>query len=72
MTESDAVWLSLFLAGAAYETYTLINKRSSDTLSETTRSVFRVRKSKTGRAVFLVGWLGFATWYTGHIMEWWA
>ena len=72
MTESDIVWLGLFLAGAGFEAYTLANGRQDDTLSETTRSLFRVRASRTGRAAFLVAWLGFSGWFAGHIMDWWA
>lgn len=72
MTESDIVWSALILAGAAYEVYALASRRPGDTLSETTRGAFRVRSSRLGRTVFLVAWLGFSGWFTGHVLDWWA
>lgn len=69
MNESDFVWLGLILAGAAFETYALVNGRKGDTLSETTRSVFRVRTSRTGRRVFAGLWLAFSGWYLVHILH---
>lgn len=72
MSESDIVWAGLILAGAAFEAYTLTNNKPDDTLSETTRSLFRVRTSKAGRVAFLAAWLGFTGWFTGHILDWWA
>jgi hypothetical protein len=71
MTESDWIWLGLIAVGAAFEGYTLRNGKEGDTLSETTRSLFRVKTSKLGRASFLVAWLGFSGWYLGHILDWW-
>lgn len=70
METADLVWGGLLLAGVAFEAYTLRNGRSGDTLSETTRRVFRVR-SKVGRAAFALGWTGFAIWYLLHILEPW-
>jgi len=58
---SDLVWGGLFAVGAAYEAYTLRNKADGDTLSERTRSWFRVH-TKPGRAVFTV-------WYLLHILN---
>lgn len=71
MSESDIIWAALILAGAAFEAYTLANGKPGDTLSETTRSVFRVKTSKVGRAVFTLSWLGFSGWFLGHILDWW-
>lgn len=70
MNESDWIWASLILAGAAFEAYTLKNGREGDTLSETTRRAFRVR-TKAGKIIFTAAWGGFATWYLGHILWGW-
>ncbi|MFE1289642.1 hypothetical protein [Streptomyces sp. NPDC058751] len=59
------LWTSLF---ALFETWALVNKLEGDTLSENTRKLFRIRTSKAGRAVFTVGWLGFAAWFLLHIL----
>lgn len=72
MSTHDIIWAGIILAGASFEAYTLRNAREGDTLSEVTRSVFRTRTSRAGRAVFLVAWLGFSGWYLGHILDWWA
>lgn len=72
MDPSDAVWAGLIILGGVFEAYALANGRDDDTLSEKTRKVFRARTSRVGRAVFLVAWLGFSAWFTGHIMDWWA
>lgn len=67
MDSADLIWGGLLVAGAAFEAYALRNGRDGDTLSETTRRFFRVR-TKTGRAIFLATWLGFAAWFTFHIV----
>ncbi|WNZ14964.1 hypothetical protein [Streptomyces sp. 11x1] len=59
------LWTCLF---ALFETWALINRRKGDTLSENTRKLFRIRTSKTGRAAFTVGWLGFSGWFLLHIL----
>lgn len=72
MDKSDIVWAGLILLGAAYEGWALTTTRSGDTLSEKTRALFRTRSGKTGRLAFLVLWVGFSAWFTGHILDWWA
>lgn len=72
MTESDIIWAALLLAGLAYEIRTLVSAHEGDTLSETTRSVFRTRTTRIGRIAFLTLWAVFAGWFTGHILDWWA
>lgn len=72
MDESDIIWAALILLGAAYEGYTLTTGRQGDTLSETTRALFRTRRGYVGRWVFLVTWLGFSGWFAGHVLDWWA
>lgn len=67
MTSADWVWGGLLAAGAAFEVYALRNGRSGDTLSERTRSWFRVR-TLAGRAVFTLAWIAFASWYLVHII----
>ncbi|MFI8265286.1 hypothetical protein [Streptomyces sp. NPDC085665] len=62
------IWTLWTLLFALFETSALLNKRKGDTLSENTRRLFRVRTSKAGRAVFTVGWLGFAGWFLLHIL----
>lgn len=66
MEVSDAVWGGLLLAGTAFEVYALRNGKEGDTLSETTRRVFRV-KTRAGKIVFVGTWAAFAAWYLWHI-----
>ena len=67
----NVVWGLLLAFGALYEAWGLLNKAPGDTLSERTRAWFRVRE-KPGRAVFLVGWSGFAVWFAVHIVTGWV
>lgn len=67
MDTADLVWGGLLLAGAAFEAYALRNGRDGDTLSETTRRLFRVH-TRPGKVVFAAAWLGFAAWYLLHIL----
>ena len=59
------VWTLIFVA---WESIALKNKRSGDTLSETTRWLFRVKTSKLGRTLFLLIWSAFAVWFAVHIL----
>ncbi|MGW3626274.1 hypothetical protein [Streptomyces sp. NPDC000880] len=63
-----AIWTVWTVAFAVAETIALVNRREGDTLSETTRRVFRTRTSKAGRAVFAAGWIGFSGWFAIHIL----
>lgn len=67
MHDADYIWGGLLLAGAAVEAWALYTLRSGDTLSETTRRLFRVN-TRTGRWVFGVAWCGFATWFLFHVI----
>ncbi len=64
----NAVWIVWTAIFAVAETIALANRRENDTLSETTRRLFRTRTSKVGRAVFAIGWSGFSVWYLLHIL----
>lgn len=68
MASADLVWGGIVIAGAAYEGWALVTKRSGDTLSERVRTWFRVRTC-TGRAVFTVAWLVFSVWFLIHILS---
>jgi hypothetical protein len=68
VTSADLVWGGLLVAGAAFEAYALANGRDGDTLSERTRSWFRVR-TRPGAIVFGIGWCAFATWFLCHILN---
>lgn len=76
MTVYDAAWGGLLTAGLAFEAWALAHDKRGDTLSEFTRKVFRtgypdrpgIRRSKWGRRTFAVVWVGFAAWYTYHIL----
>lgn len=70
VSQADLIWAALILAGAAFEAYALRARRHPDTLSETTRSLFRTRTSRYGRCLFLASWVGFTVWFAFHIMEW--
>lgn len=70
METADIVWAGILAAGAAFEAYALRNGRPGDTLSETTRKVFRV-KTKAGALVFGTVWVSFSTWFLGHILYGW-
>lgn len=63
-----AIWTLWTVAFAVAETIALVNRRENDTLSETTRRLFRTRTSKAGRAAFAVCWAGFSTWFAIHIL----
>lgn len=67
MTAADWVWGGLLAAGAGFEVWALRNGRSGDTLSERTRSWFRV-SSPVGRTVFAAAWTVFAAWFLVHIV----
>lgn len=71
METADLVWGGLILAGAAFEAYALASKKPGDTLSETTRAVFRVKTSRAGRVLFGASWASFSVWYFGHILWGW-
>ncbi|MFD7763578.1 hypothetical protein [Streptomyces microflavus] len=62
------IWTLWIVFFAVYEGTTLANKKKGDTLSENFRKLFRTKHSKAGRAVFTVGWVGFAAWFLLHIL----
>lgn len=75
MTIYDYAWGGLLTAGLAFEAWALAHSTRGDTLSEFTRKWFRTGNpeekgtgSKIGRASFAVVWVGFAAWYTWHIL----
>ncbi|MEV6181364.1 hypothetical protein [Streptomyces sp. NPDC052015] len=68
MSGADWVWGGLLVAGAGFEAYALRTARQGDTLSETTRRVFRTRHP-VGAAVFAVAWLGGSAWFLAHILD---
>lgn len=70
MSEADVVWSLIIGAGFAYEAYTLRTKRRGDTASETTRRWW-MTNTKPGRYLFLAALYGTATWYAGHVLDWW-
>ncbi|MFE1206314.1 hypothetical protein ACFW5V_32025 [Streptomyces sp. NPDC058762] len=65
---SALLWGAWALFFAVYETIALANKKDDDTLSENTRKLFRIRRSKAGRAVFTVILGGGAAWFLLHIL----
>ncbi|AWI33269.1 hypothetical protein DDW44_30805 [Streptomyces tirandamycinicus] len=58
-------WVAFFVV---YETIALLNRKDGDTLSENTRGLFRIRRSKAGRAIFTVAVAGGAVWFLLHIL----
>lgn len=70
MDSSDLVWGALLGAGVLFEGYALFSAKQGDTLSERTRVWARVH-TKGGKALFVGLWVGFAAWFTGHIVGWW-
>ena len=75
MTVYDVAWGGLLLGGLVFEGVALARKQDGDTLSEFTRKVFRTGDpevpgsgKKWGRIAFGIGWVGFAAWYTWHIL----
>jgi hypothetical protein len=65
---SSLIWGAWAAVFVVYEAWALVNEKDGDTLSETTRRVFRTRTSKLGRAVFTVAVAGGAVWYLLHIL----
>ncbi len=75
MTVYDYAWGGLLTAGLAFEAWALAHDKRGDTLSEFTRKWFRTgypedekRGSRVGRLAFATVWVGFAGWYTWHIL----
>ncbi|WP_435058533.1 hypothetical protein [Streptomyces sp. bgisy060] len=68
MTWPDAIWGGLLLVGAGYEAYAIGNHLPGDTLSERLRAWLHTR-TRTGRLVFVAGWLVLAVWFPLHITE---
>lgn len=62
------VWGGLFAAGLAYEVYGLHAPEGGYTLSEVTRALFHT-SHPVGKAVFLVGYVGFSAWFVPHIVN---
>ncbi|MFD3314753.1 hypothetical protein [Streptomyces sp. NPDC058656] len=65
---SAVLWGGWALFFVVYESIALLNRKDGDTLSENTRGLFRIRKSKAGRAVFTVAIAGGAVWFLLHIL----
>ncbi|MEV5049094.1 hypothetical protein AB0N20_32005 [Streptomyces griseoincarnatus] len=68
MTNSWLIWAGWTSLFALAETWALMNRKDGDTLSENVRTLFRIRTSKAGRAIFTVGWSGFSVWFLIHIL----
>ncbi|MFI8206737.1 hypothetical protein [Streptomyces sp. NPDC085937] len=65
---SALLWGAWALFFVIYEAIALANKKDDDTLSENTRKLFRIRRSKAGRALFTVILGGGAVWFMLHIL----
>ena len=59
-------WAALLSLAAVLEVHGIRHPGTGGTLSELTRATFRT-SSPAGRAVFTVGWAGFAGWFLVHI-----
>lgn len=68
MTTDDIVWAALVAAGIGYEIDAIRRRQYDRTASRTTRRWFRTQHP-VGKAVFAVGWLGFASWFAWHIVK---
>lgn len=64
----NTMWAMLAATVAAYEVWTLRNDVEGDTLSETTRFIFRVH-TRPGRAAFALSWVWFGCWFLDHILD---
>lgn len=68
MTAADWTWGGLLAVGAAVEAWAILTGRWQDTLSDRTRSWFRVR-TRVGAVVFAAAWCSFAVWFLAHILS---
>lgn len=62
------LWGCLLAVAGALEVYGITKPGCDLTLSELTRWSFRTN-TRAGRAVFSLGWLAFASWYWGHVLN---
>lgn len=63
-------WAAWTAALVVIESTAIANKKTGDTLTDKTRSVFFTH-TKLGRAAFGAAWSGFSIWFFGHILELW-
>lgn len=66
--DPDLAWALLIAAGVAYEVQAIRNEQWDHTASRTTRRWWRTH-TRPGQVAFAVGWLGFAAWFTHHVIE---
>lgn len=65
--DPNVVWGGLLGAAFVYEMWGVFNKADGDTLSERVRDWFHVR-TRPGKAVFTICWLGLTVWFIPHIL----
>lgn len=61
-------WAGLAAAGVAYEFRALKDEAPGDTLSETTRIVFRT-DTTVGRTVWFACWGMLSAWFAAHVAK---
>lgn len=66
--DPNVMWGGLLGAGLAYELWAVLFKIEGHTLSERTRAWFRIH-TRTGKAVFVAGWLALTAWFVPHIVN---
>ncbi|MFD8648651.1 hypothetical protein [Streptomyces mirabilis] len=66
--DSNVAWGAILGTAFLYEMYgVLVRPDKGLTLSERTRVWFHT-STKTGKAVFVVSWLGLTAWFIPHIL----
>jgi len=66
--DPNVAWGTILGTALAYELYGVFNQADGDTLSERTRAWFHTN-TKSGKAVFVLAWLGLTAWFVPHIIS---
>lgn len=61
-------WVAILAAAGALEVYGVLRKGPDDTLTETTRWLWRT-DTPVGKWAFRLSWIAFAAWFGPHIVK---
>lgn len=65
--DPNLVWGTILGGALAVELRAVFNDKLGDTLSERVRVWFHTN-TRTGKAVFVIAWLGLTAWFIPHII----
>lgn len=61
-------WIAILAVAGGLELYGVLNDKKDDTLSETTRWLWRI-DTPIGKWGFRIFWVAFAAWFGPHIVK---